>query len=330
VAVTLVQGFNVILEFNEGDFGWQENFYVSNVNDYTTLLPDIVNLAALRVGVLSQAAALYGISIRPFLINGLGPQFVQTVVNPDGTLSPVAAAGTVLDSGAGPEPVWDGVNLDLWDTSRQYRRSYIQRGLPSQFLEWSLGGGGGLSVPGKRAMVNWLQQLQNTLPAKNGGMATAKVSMKTRLHDPMTSTNPNVSPFPGPNTGLQPITGAAANPTLCGTDISTGLAAVPPWNAGDTVHIHNIGGCYGSGLNGDHPVIQVKQAVAPAVGWITTIAASPCCCVPGTIPIGNKGTIYKVIYTLTPTAVVDAGNVTRRSTGAPKGGSRGRARACRR
>lgn len=314
-------GYRLLIQFNAGIWGWTEQYflwYPSVATAWAQAMADAKTIVIQRQGILTSAASIVG-----YRVQQLGPGAVGSRRVTDRGAG--CGIGQVIDAKlgtTGPEPVWDGVIINLWDATFTYRRSLILRGLPSQWVTFDVAGGPALTGTGVGSVKMFLQFIQGTAVDSSGAaLVTGTPSLYGRSHDPVTVGYAAAAALPS-------VTAAALNPT-CGTDITTVTAQNVVWKAGDLVHIHQSGCdvCHVKGLAKDACVTKTVVTGAGPYTTVTTIGARPCCCMTP-IPLPAKTTMYKVVKGFYNIGASEPGRLVKRNTGGAYGAGKGRSRSC--
>lgn len=312
--------FRFLLKFNEGIWGWEEEYYFFypdvDLATWPTAQADAAELASARRAILTKKATLwaYRIQLAGSKTAG-GSEFVTD-------LGRECGPGLVADSGVGiggGEPVWDGVICLLYDAQYVYSRKLILRGIVSDWLKWDQNLQAALKVPGDAQVGNYLEAVMGTGSGVNLGRFQGEGSLFGRARDPVAKNELF-------------IVRAALNPSGCGTDIYT--SDPPVWTAGSMVHIHQAGACGDScsvpGMSGDTCVLSAPvEPTPPETLFKTTVGRRPACCAAGLeLQLPARSTIYSIKMGFFGIRQAETGRMVKRDTGGSKGAGRGRARRC--
>lgn len=285
-------------------YGSTETYYFNNDSLFgATVEADIKALVRARSMLLGSGAEIQGVR----LTNLADPGSSLVITDPGFSMTVDSKVTAIADP-------WIGVMLNLYSAGNVYRRSLILRFCHPQLSVYNPASPNAIGASGAR--LGLLKRFRDLL--LTGKDTTGKGGSTYGFHARAKYTVP-------PNKVTATSVRVATDGS--GRFIIT-APLIPDFSAGQMIHVHGFTDCTLKGINGDHIVAALTEAVAPRVGWDYTLQARQCCVGPITLP--RLGTIYPVRYSIVPFADSEIRCVRVKRVGRRFFATRGRAgkRAC--
>lgn len=257
-------------------YGSTETYYFDNASiTETGLASDIKSLVRARSMLLGSGAEIQGVR----LTNLADPGSSAPLTDPGYSMTVDSKVAAIADP-------WIGVMLNLYSAGNVYRRSLILRFCHPQLSVYNPAAPNAIGATGAR--LGLLKRFRDLL--LTGKDSTGKGAMTYGFHAR--------AKYAGPPEKVS-ATKVRVAADGSGRFIIT-APLIPGFSAGQIVHVHGFDDCTLKGINGDHVVAALTEAVAPSTGWDYTLQARQCCVGPITLP--RLGTIYPVRYSIVPFA----------------------------